>query len=154
MIDNTTGAFLRVSDGPMSLLGGEAPEDLREAVDPDACDQSAGHDTITDLWARASRRIPAFAAATPLGSYGAMYDMTPDGNPILDPSATVEGLYWAVGFSGHGFKLSPVDRPHDGRASAPTAPAPTTPSNPFRAARFREGNSLGAAHPYAASGHP
>ena len=65
VIDNTTGAFLRVSDGPMSLLGGEAPEDLREAVDPDACDQSAGHDTITDLWARASRRIPAFAAATP-----------------------------------------------------------------------------------------
>ena len=153
VIDNTTGAFLRVSDGSMSLLGGEAPDDLREVVDPDACDQSAGHDTITDLCARAARRIPAFAAATPLGGYGAMYDMTPDGNPILDRSATVEGLYWAVGFSGHGFKLSPVV----GRMMAQLVlhgASANHPIEPFRAARFGEGDGLGPEQPYAASGHP
>ena len=138
----------------MSLLGGEAPDDLREAVDPDTCDQSAGHDTITDLWARATRRIPAFAAATPLGGYGAMYDMTPDGNPILDRSETVaSGLYWAVGFSGHGFKLSPVV----GRMMAELVLHGASANHPieaFRASRFGEGNSLEAAHSYAASGHP
>ena len=153
VIDNTTGAFLRVSDGPMSLLGGEAPNDLREAVDPDTCDQSADHDTITDLWARATRRIPAFAAATPLGGYGAMYDMTPDGNPILARSATVEGLYWAVGFSGHGFKLSPVI----GRMMAELVLHGASANHPieaFRASRFREGDGLGPEQPYAASGHP
>ena len=54
------------------------------------------------------RRFPAFAAATCRGGYGAIYDLTPDGNPILDRSGQVEGLYFAAGFSGHGFKLSPV----------------------------------------------
>ena len=37
-----------------------------------------------------------------------MYDMTPDGNPIVDKSSTIKNLYNVAGFSGHGFKLSPV----------------------------------------------
>ena len=137
----------------MSLLGGESPDDLREAVDPDACDQSAGHDTIADLWARMTRRIPDLAAATPLGGYGAMYDMTPDGNPILNRSQTVEGLYWAVGFSGHGFKLSPVV----GRMMAELVLHGSSAGHPieaFRASRFRDADHLEPAHPYTASGHP
>ena len=153
VIDNTTGAYLRVNEGQMSLLGGEAPDDLREVVDPDACALSADHDKIADLWARMTRRIPAFAEATLLGGYSAMYDMTPDGNPILDRSESVRGLYWAAGFSGHGFKLAPVV----GRMMAELVLYGRSAGHPieaFRASRFREGDLLEAAHPYRASGHP
>ena len=103
-------------------------------------------DRIPDLWARATRRIPGFAAATPMGGYGPIYDMPPDCNPIPDRSETVEGLYWAAGFNGHGFKLSPVV----GRMMAELAlhgASASHPIAPFRAARFRAGESLNAPHP-------
>ena len=39
--------------------------------------------------------------------WAGIYDDIPDFHPILDRLAFYEGLYCAVGFSGHGFKLSP-----------------------------------------------
>jgi len=36
------------------------------------------------------------------------YDMSPDGNPILGNVEGIEGYFQAVGFSGHGFMLSPA----------------------------------------------
>lgn len=108
VIDHTTGAYFRADSDHRTLVGGEAPEDLTEVADPDSYDLSADQGTIESLWDRARQRFPDFGAAVCRGGYGALYDMTPDGNPILDLSRTVQGLYWAVGFSGHGFKLSPV----------------------------------------------
>ena len=75
---------------------------MNEVVNPDAFGLNADHDTIMRFWDRAKLRFPDFGAATPLGGYGSLYDMTPDGNPVLDESGVVKGLYWAVGFSGHG----------------------------------------------------
>ena len=108
VIDHTTGAYFRADSDHRTLVGGEASEDLTEVADPDSYDLSADQGTIESLWDRARQRFPDFGAAVCRGGYGALYDMTPDGNPILDRSRTVQGLYWAVGFSGHGFKLSPV----------------------------------------------
>ena len=42
------------------------------------------------------------------GGYGALYAITPDWHPILDRLPGIEGAYCAAGFSGHGFKLSPI----------------------------------------------
>ena len=73
--------------------------------------------------------------------------MTPDGNPILDRSRNVDGLYWAVGFSGHGFKLSPVV----GRMVAELVMRGESSDHPvhqFRASRFADGEPLEAEHPY------
>jgi sarcosine oxidase, subunit beta len=36
-----------------------------------------------------------------------IYDQTPDHRPILGPTG-VDGLYLAVGFSGHGFMIAPA----------------------------------------------
>ena len=52
--------------------------------------------------------MPALARAVPRGGWAGIYDDTPDYHPILDQFAVCEGLYCAVGFSGHGFKLSPL----------------------------------------------
>ncbi|MCH8310528.1 MAG: FAD-binding oxidoreductase, partial [Chloroflexi bacterium] len=93
-----------------------------------------------------------FANAICRGGYGELYAMTPDGNPILDSSAVVDGLYWAVGFSGHGFKLSPVV----GRMVAELivqSDSADYPIREFRASRYAEGQPLEARHPYQGRRH-
>jgi sarcosine oxidase subunit beta len=55
--------------------------------------------------------------------YTGVYDCSPDLQPLLGPVPAVPGLHVAVGFSGHGFKLSPAvgemvaERIIDGRSS-------------------------------------
>ena len=152
VIDQTSGAYYRRNAGFHTLLGGEAPEEMNEVVNPDAYGLNADHDTITRFWERARYRFPDFAATTPLGGYGSLYDMTPDGNPILDESATIQGLYWAAGFSGHGFKLSPVV----GRMMAELVLQGESEDHPveaFRADRFAQGEPLEAEHPYQGRAH-
>ena len=152
VIDYTTGGYYRVNDGFKTLVGGEAPEDMGEVVNPDAFGLNADHDTITRFWDRAKLRFPDFDAATPMGGYGSLYDMTPDGNPVLDESGSVDGLYWATGFSGHGFKLSPVV----GRMVAELVLHGESSGHPihaFRAARFAEGDLLDAEYPYEGRSH-
>ena len=153
VIDHTTGAYFRADSDFRTLVGGEAPEDLTEVVDPDSYGHSADDGTIAGLWNRAGQRFPDFAAAVYRGGYGALYDMTPDGNPILDRSSTMEGLYWAVGFSGHGFKLSPVV----GRMVAELVIYGESRGHPvhrFGASRFASGELLEAERPYHDAGHP
>lgn len=152
VIDYTTGAYFRVDAGHSTLVGGEDWDDLSEVVNPDAFGLNADHDTITRFWDRARLRFPDFHAATQRGGYGSLYDMTPDGNPILDKSPNVEGLYWATGFSGHGFKLSPVV----GRMVAEFVMHGDSSDHPiheFRAARFDEDDLLDAEHPYQGRRH-
>ncbi len=153
IIDHTTGSYLRASPGPNTLLGGEAPGDLDEVVNPDSFGLNADHGVITRFWERAKRRFPDFRMATPLGGYGSLYDLTPDGNPVLDRSEAVDGLYWATGFSGHGFKLSPVI----GRMMAELVLHGDSSGHPiraFRGSRFREGDLLLPEHSYAGRAHP
>ena len=152
IIDYTTGAYFRVDAGYGTLVGGEDSDDLTEVVNPDAFGLNADHNTITKFWERAKLRFPGFNAATQRGGYGSLYDMTPDGNPILDKSASIAGLYWAVGFSGHGFKLSPVV----GRMVAELVLRGESADHPihdFRASRFAEGDLLEAEHPYEGRRH-
>lgn len=152
VIDHTTNTYMRVNAGSTTLASSMDEADIAEVVNPDAYGLNADHDFITRFWSRAGRRVPGFAAATPLGGYGSLYDLTPDGNPILDASPAVRGLYWAAGFSGHGFKLSPVV----GRMVAELVLHGESAGHsirPFRAARFAEGDPLGAERPYTGTTH-
>ena len=40
--------------------------------------------------------------------WAGLYEMRPDGNPIIGPAAEVRGLFLINGFSGHGFQHSPA----------------------------------------------
>ena len=153
IIDHTQGVYLRADSGHRTLVGGEAPSDLKEGVDPNSYKLNVDHDKVLDFWGRVSRRFPDFAAAVFRGGYAALYDLTPDGSPILDRSSTTEGLFWAVGFSGHGFKLSPVV----GRIVAELVMHGESKDHPvhrFAAARFATGETLNPERPYQATGHP
>ena len=119
---------------------------------PDDIPRNADHDMIESLWRRATVRLPDFAAATCRGGYSAHYDMTPDANPIIDQSPSVAGLYRAAGFSGHGFKLSPVI----GRMVAELVAHGGCSDHPverFRLGRFDDGEPLLAEHPYQGTSH-
>ena len=108
VIDHTCGAYYRSDGSPNTLIGGEAPEDMMEITDPNNFGLNADHIFIQRYWSRINRRFPEFRNAICRGGYGSLYDMTPDGNPIIDRSPNTRNLYNVAGFSGHGFKLSPV----------------------------------------------
>ena len=144
-------AYLRETHGRSARWGG-GPGDLSEFENPDDIPRNAEHEMIESLWRRASTRLPDFAAAICRGGYSAHYDMTPDGNPIIDRSASVSGLFYAAGFSGHGFKLSPVI----GRMVAELVLHGECSDHPverFRLSRFADGDPLLAEHPYQGTSH-
>ena len=43
-----------------------------------------------------------------IGGWSGLFTTTPDWHPVLDRIDGIEGLYCAVGFRCHGFKLSPM----------------------------------------------
>src|SRR3954471_12600390 len=53
-------------------------------------------------------RLPALADASITHAWAGLYEMSPDGNPILGPADGIEGLFLINGFSGHGFQHSPA----------------------------------------------
>jgi glycine/D-amino acid oxidase-like deaminating enzyme len=65
-------------------------------------------DFVEDIWPRLAKRIPAIADAELFTGYAGLYTTTPDLHPIIGEVDGIEGLYICTGFSGHGFKLSPM----------------------------------------------
>ena len=70
--------------------------------------------------------------------YAGLYTSTPDSHPVMDKVDGIEGLYICTGFSGHGFKLSPMvgvlmaELVLDGKAKS-------IDISPLRMSRFSEG---------------
>lgn len=56
----------------------------------------------------AVERLPALADASVSHAWAGLYEMSPDGNPIIGPVPEVDGLFAINGFSGHGFQHSPA----------------------------------------------
>ncbi len=105
-LDMTRHIYLRPDLGGVTLVG--STDDVLIASDPDNYAQGLTEEEITHFRSMAGRSIPALARAVPRGGWAGIYDDTPDFHPILDCLGAYEGLYCAVGFSGHGFKLSPI----------------------------------------------
>ena len=52
-------------------------------------------------------RLPALGAASISHAWAGLYEMSPDGNPVIGRSS-IDGLFLINGFSGHGFQHSPA----------------------------------------------
>jgi len=61
-----------------------------------------------ELHEKLIHRFPILQQGRVVEKYSGIWGITPDYQPILDHLAHVPGLYCAVGFSGHGYKLSPI----------------------------------------------
>lgn len=133
------GKLYMRSYGGRQLLVGDGNEGEALAT-PDTEQADVGLDYIAEIGAQVAHRLPAFAEAGLAASWTGVYDVTPDWNPVLGPLPGIAGLQVAYGFSGHGFKLSPVI----GRLMAQHALGLPTdlPLAPYAYARFGGGRLL------------
>jgi sarcosine oxidase subunit beta len=59
-----------------------------------------------EMGRRMARLIPRLGNVKIIRQWSGSYEMTPDGNPILDKTA-IEGFWIVGGMCGHGFMLGP-----------------------------------------------
>lgn len=64
-------------------------------------------DTLANL-ADAVKLVRPLADVNVIRTWTGIEGKTPDGYPVIGPSATTSGLFHAIGFSGHGFQLGPA----------------------------------------------
>ncbi len=105
-LDLARQVYLRPDIGGVTLVG--STENVLTPSDPDTYAQGLTEQEIAHFRTVAAGSMPALARAVPRGGWAGIYDDTPDYHPVLDRLPGYEGLYCAAGFSGHGFKLSPV----------------------------------------------
>jgi sarcosine oxidase subunit beta len=125
--------------GTDRLVAGSLESNLPELDDPDNC-EGVDYGTVMSYSEKLFKRFPAMAQGRWDRGWSGPYDVTPDWHPILDESTETEGLYFAVGFSGHGFKLSPAV----GKLMARFVVEGKKPQDLmiFSGSRFREGKQV------------
>ena len=94
----------RPDAGNLTLIGVGEDED----ASPDTFNQGVDMPMVEATFEKLVKRMPGMSHALFRGGWSGLFTTTPDWHPILDKVDGVEGLYIAVGFSGHGFKLSPM----------------------------------------------
>jgi glycine/D-amino acid oxidase-like deaminating enzyme len=132
----------RPEGSAMTLVGfGEDEANLADY------NQGVDLDQMPEVMARLVNRMPAMSESFFRGGWSGLFTITPDWHPILDRLPGVDGLYCAVGFSGHGFKLSPAI----GLAMAELitqGSAISVDLTPLRFGRFAEGDLLTSSYRY------
>jgi glycine/D-amino acid oxidase-like deaminating enzyme len=149
--DFVQGIYFKPTHGEMIHAGSLAGEEIKDPVDPDHYNEAADGEWLPQVRQRLGRRYPAMHRGYGRGGYGALYGITPDWHPILDRWPGLEGAYCGVGFSGHGFKMSPIvgqlmaELVLDGQAS-------TLDISPLRLSRFDENDPVKTPYSYGVMG--
>lgn len=94
----------RPDAGNLTLIGVGEDED----ASPDTFNQGVDMPMVEATFEKLVKRMPGMAQALFRGGWSGLFTTTPDWHPVLDKVEGIDGLYLAVGFSGHGFKLSPM----------------------------------------------
>jgi len=142
VLDMHRNAYLLPHAGDVTLCGSIAGEDDAIYADPETYNQGVTRAEIQRFRAEGTYRMPALARSVAQGGWAGIYDGSADNHPVLDAVPGIAGYYCAVGFSGHGFKLSPIFGAlmakliTDGPAAAPAL-------HPFRATRWAENDPIG-----------
>jgi glycine/D-amino acid oxidase-like deaminating enzyme len=121
-----------------------------EAVDLGDYNQGVDMAEMAMVAQRMARRMPAMSDCYFRGGWSGLFDVTPDWHPILDQVPGIEGLYCAVGFSGHGFKLSPMVGVRRRRMAEliTQGEATSVDISPLRFDRFARGDLLSSRYRY------
>lgn len=120
----------QIPRGNVIFGGGDGVADLgagRSYVRPEATVESLKH---------AVHMAPLLARAHVIRVWTGLEGQTPDGLPVLGPSAVTEGLFHSFGYSGHGFQLAPAVGAI--LAELVVDGATQTPIEPFSIVRFRK----------------
>jgi glycine/D-amino acid oxidase-like deaminating enzyme len=141
--DLVHATYFRPEGDQLTLVGSLADVEEPGEADPDRYNEKVDLPFIEAYSGRLCQRIPVLQGSFSQGGWAGLYTETPDAHPILDRFAEPEGFYVAVGFSGHGFKLSPT-------IGEMMAEFVTTGScqefdiTRFRASRYVEGDLIGS----------
>ena len=100
-----SGLVARCDSGPFAVAVAYPADDVQPDVPEDA---RVAADTELRLRRALAAALPSLRSAEVLSTIAGVYDVTPDWHPILGPWPGIDGLYLAVGFSGHGLKLAPA----------------------------------------------
>jgi sarcosine oxidase subunit beta len=149
--DFVQGIYFKPTHGDMIHIGSIAGEEINNPVNPDNYNEAADSDWLPVMRQRLARRYPGMHRCYGRGGFGALYSITPDWHPILDKIPGIEGAYCAVGFSGHGFKMSPIV----GQLMAElivNGKAATLDVGALRASRFAEGALVKTPYAYGVMG--
>ncbi|MDZ5460765.1 NAD(P)/FAD-dependent oxidoreductase [Azohydromonas lata] len=103
-LDPALGIFGR-SDSPGMLRAGMALSDWN--IDPDS---PIPHSPQQQMAVRdvAGQRFQWGGPIRGAGGWRRFDAFTPDGEAVMAADEKISGLYWATGFSGHGFKIAPA----------------------------------------------
>lgn len=107
--DLTSGIYFRPENaGQQILMGSTLEEDEQERVDPDSYNRSASR-AFTDVKIHAlHHRLPALPHRGDVRGMAGLYSINrKDVHPIVGSTA-IDGYLVCSGFSGHGFKESPM----------------------------------------------
>ena len=143
--------YFRPMPGDQLHVGNIDPREERAEVDPDDYNEVADRTFVSELRGKLYARYPTMQRGAGRGGYGALYSITPDWHPIIDWLPGVEGAACAVGFSGHGFKMSPAVSKLIGEMLLDGAPQ-SFDIHPLRASRFAEGERFGSQRAYTVMG--
>jgi sarcosine oxidase subunit beta len=143
IFDSRANLYMR-PEGDRQLFVGRR-EDLYyqkygNPIDPDSYKQTANFHSIDEMHKNLLITLPFMKEGFVHRTYACTYDVTPDQMPILDKAETIEGLYYAIGFSGGGFSTSPWV----GKRMAAFIAKDTYPQDleVFRFKRFAQGKTI------------
>jgi sarcosine oxidase subunit beta len=93
--------------------------------------------TVEKVAEHAARRLPVLVELPVQTSWWGYYEVSPDWNALVGEAAEPAGLFYATGFSGHGFQQAPAVGEHV--AELVTEREPTLDLSAFDVARFERG---------------
>lgn len=102
MILDIEPAFYFRGEGPGLLMGMSDPDE------PSSFNTNVDYSFLERLIDRAVQRAPILEEAEIHRGWGGLYAITPDDNPIIGALPGADGLFCAIGFSGHGFQQAPT----------------------------------------------
>ncbi len=138
VLDLPQQVYLRPDGTSMTWIGSLAEADAQIAAPVEGYHEGVTQPEIESFSAAARHLLPPLDAAIHRGGWAGLYDVTPDWQPILGEAPGITGLYLALGFSGHGFKLSPIV----GDLLAQLITTGEAPDLvPYRPGRFAEGTT-------------
>jgi glycine/D-amino acid oxidase-like deaminating enzyme len=140
--DAVTNVVVRPDRGHQFCAVAYAGEDVLDRADD--CDHGLSAGYLDAVRRGLQARFPRLAEFELVRGFAGPYDVTPDWNPVIGPCPGIEGLYLAVGWSGHGFKLSPAVG--EVVAAEVTGRTPPIDVSELRPQRFAEGRLLHLAY--------
>jgi sarcosine oxidase, subunit beta len=136
VIHLTEKLYLRPDGAGTTWVGSVDEADATAIAPVEGYHEGVTQAEVEQFGRAAAALFPALGAAIRRGGWAGLYDVTPDWQPILGAAPGFEGLYLALGFSGHGFKLCPVF----GDLLAQLITTGAAPDlDPYRPGRFAEG---------------